>query len=214
MHDLDLDRAIAIDIALEPDATMAAHAIAVNARLRSQFPGGFELGETHKPHITVLQRFVDGDALDLVATAARSVIADEDVTAWKLKAVDHNYIAVPPIGVAAIAVATTDELHRLQQRLIDALAPYIVRTGTTAAFVSSVGGTDIQDELINYVADFVPRSSGEHFHPHVTTGVATVDYLDQMLQEQFEPVEFTVVGATLYQLGTYGTAQKHLETLT
>ena len=60
----------------------------------------------------------------------------------------------------------------------------------------------------------MPTSSGDHFHPHVTTGVATVEYLDQMLQERFEPFEFTVVGAALYQLGTYGTAQKGLSTLT
>jgi 2'-5' RNA ligase len=210
----DLDRAIAIDIALEPDAGMTAHAIAVNARLRSQFPSGFELGETHKPHITVLQRFVDGNALDQVTTAARSVIADEHIPSWKLTAVDHNYIAIPPVGVTTIAIAPTDELHRLQQRLIDALAPYTVHSGTTAAFVSSVEGTDIQDELISYVTDFVSRSSGDHFHPHVTTGVATVEYLDQMVQERFEPFVFTIVGATLYQLGTYGTAQKRLGTLT
>ena len=48
----------AIDIALEPDATMVHHAEAVNARLRSVFPKGFSLDATHHPHISILQRYV------------------------------------------------------------------------------------------------------------------------------------------------------------
>jgi hypothetical protein len=35
-----------------------------------------------------------------------------------------------------------------------------------------------------------------------------------MLTERFEPFDFLVVGAAAYQLGTYGTAQKRLGTLT
>lgn len=70
-----------------------------------------------------------------------------------------------------------------------------------------------EDELISYVTDFMPEASGDNFNPHVTTGVGTVDYLDQMLTERFDPFSFAVVGAALYQLGTYGTAQKRLDTL-
>jgi hypothetical protein len=214
MSDLNPDRVMAIDIALEPDATMLAHAVEVNARLRSHFPGGFELDQVHQPHITMLQRFVDGDALDQALDAARSVIADDDIASWKLTAIEHYYIPSPPIGLAGTVIEPNDDLHRLQQRLIEALTPYTVRTGTAAAFVSSVGGTDIQDELISYVTDFVPKASGDKFNPHVTTGVGTIESLDQMLAERFERFDFSVVGATAYQLGTYGTAQKRLGTLT
>ena len=42
----------AIDIALEPDATMIQHAEAVNARLLKVFPKGFALGAKHHPHIS------------------------------------------------------------------------------------------------------------------------------------------------------------------
>jgi hypothetical protein len=48
----------AIDILLEPDATMVQHAQADNARLLKAYPGGFALDETHHPHITMLQQFV------------------------------------------------------------------------------------------------------------------------------------------------------------
>jgi hypothetical protein len=55
----------AIDIALEPDATMVRHAMAANARLLKSFPKGFALDETHHPHITMLQQFVRTDDLRL-----------------------------------------------------------------------------------------------------------------------------------------------------
>ena len=48
----------AIDILLEPDATMLEHAKAANALLLKTFPKGFALGKTHQPHVSCLQRFV------------------------------------------------------------------------------------------------------------------------------------------------------------
>src|SRR5207244_7524173 len=48
----------AIDISLEPDATMIQHATATNDRLLKVFPKGFALDATHRPHITLVQRFV------------------------------------------------------------------------------------------------------------------------------------------------------------
>jgi hypothetical protein len=50
------NRVTAIDILLEPDATMIKHAEAANERLHKSYPKGFALDETHRPHITCLQR--------------------------------------------------------------------------------------------------------------------------------------------------------------
>ena len=69
----------AIDIALEPDATMLEHAKADNARLLKVFPKGFALDATHHPHITMLQQFTrtaDLDITDEQETAAKASIAD------------------------------------------------------------------------------------------------------------------------------------------
>ena len=66
-------------------------------------------------------------------------------------------------------------------------------------------------QLIAYVSAFVPKSSGEHYNPHVTTGVASREYLDKMLAEPFEPFSFSPAGAAVYQLGQFGTAAKKLK---
>jgi 2'-5' RNA ligase len=203
----------AIDIALEPDATMLEHASAANARLRSVYPAGFALDEAHHPHITMLQRFVRTADLDKVYAAADAVLASEKTATWQLMAIKYYYIPSPPDGLAGIVIEPNDDLLRLQQRLIDAIAPYAEKTGTIAAFASTEQGRDIQESLIKYVAHFVGNSSGRKFNPHVTVGVGTQSYLDQMLAEPFAAFTFSPAGASVYQLGTYGTAQKKLHTV-
>ena len=65
------DKLIAIDILLEPDQTMIAKAHAVNARLRGNYPAGYELDATHAPHVTLLQRFVRVKDFDAVTAGSR-----------------------------------------------------------------------------------------------------------------------------------------------
>jgi hypothetical protein len=203
----------AIDIALEPDATMIQHAQADNARLLKAFPKGFALDATHHPHISMLQQFVRTADLDKVYAAAEKVFAGEKPTGWKLKAFKYYYIPSPPVGLAGIVVEPTDDLHRLQQELIDAVTPFTVKAGTPAAFMSTEDGHDIQPDLIEYVTHFVKIAAGKRFNPHVTIGVATIPYLKKMLAEPFDTFTFSPAGASVYQLGAFGTARKELKAL-
>src|SRR5215475_3748465 len=184
----------AIDIALEPDATMVQHATVANARLLKSFPKGFTLDETHHPHVSMLQQFVRTEDLDKVFAAANVVLAKERPTTWTLKAFKYYYIPAPPIGVAGIVIEPTDELHRLQDELIKAVEPYTVNTGPPAAFFSDEGGQDIQGALISYVANFVKDAAGKRFNPHVTIGIGTEEYLNKMLAEPFPPFTFSPAG--------------------
>jgi 2'-5' RNA ligase len=203
----------AIDIALEPDATMLQHAQADNARLLKNFPKGFALDATHNPHVTMLQQFVRTADLEKVYTALDKVFASEKPTSWKLKAFKYYYIPSPPVGLAGIVVEPTEDLNRLQQKIIDAVTPFTEKTGTPAAFMSTEDGKDIQGFLLNYVADFVTIAAGKKFNPHVTIGVGTEVYLNNMLAAPFEAFTFSPAGASVYQLGSFGTARKELKAL-
>ena len=203
----------AIDIALEPDATMLQRAQDANARLLKAYPKGFALDASHQPHVTMLQQFVRTADLDKVTAAANAVLAKEKPANWTLKAIKTYYIPSPPLGLAGIVVEPTEDLHRLQNALIAAVAPYTVRTGSPAAFFSDEGGRDIQPFLIDYVANFADGAAGSKFNPHVTTGVGTEAYLNAMLAEPFEPFTFSPAGASIYQLGSFGTARKELKAL-
>jgi 2'-5' RNA ligase superfamily len=204
----------AIDIALEPDGTMVQHAMNANARLLKGFPKGFALDETHHPHVSILQQFVRTVDLDKVYAAADAVLRKEQPATWTLRAFKYYYIPAPPIGLAGIVVEPTADLHRLQDELIAAVKPYTVKTGTPAAFYSEEGGRDIQKSLISYVANFVTDAAGKRFNPHVTIGVETEAYLNKMLAEPFPSFTFSAAGASVYQLGAYGTARKELKALT
>jgi len=203
----------AIDIALEPDAIMIQHAEAANCRLRQDFPKGFALDATHHPHISMLQQFVHTVDLDKIYAAAGRVFGEEKPLSWKLKAFKYYYIPSPPVGLAGIVVETTPELLSLQQKLIAAVIPFTAQGGTRAAFMSTEDGRDIQASLIEYVADFVKGAAGPKFNPHVTTGVGTETYLDKLLAEPFDAFTFSPVGASVYQLGSFGTARKKLKEL-
>ena len=192
------DSVAAIDVVLEPDETMTVRACGVNARLLAVYPQGFALDADHQPHITVLQRFVRSADLNDLYAAANTVFASENPTTWTLTASKAYYIASPPIGLAGIVVEATDDLLRLQQKLIDAIAPYTVATGTVDAFASVQQGRDIQEFLVQYVATFVPGASGSNFNPHVTTGVGPQSCLDEMLAEPFEAFTFSPDAAAIY----------------
>jgi hypothetical protein len=201
----------AIDILLEPDATMLRHAQANNARLLKVFPKGFALDEVHRPHITLIQRFVRTADLDRVCAAADKVLAGANVTGMQLEAFKYYYVPGKDTGVAGIVIRPTPALLTLQQELIGAVAQFTTETGPIGAFTAPHDDPANDALLIGYVSTFVPKQTGEQFSPHVSTGVALRDYLDKMLAEPFAPFIFSPEGAAVYQLGPFGTAAKELK---
>jgi hypothetical protein len=201
----------AIDILLEPDSTMLKHAEANNERLLSVFPKGFALDATHRPHITLVQRFVRNADLDRVYAAAGKIFANANLSAMRLEAFKYYYAPAGAIGVAGICAKPTAEIMKLQADIIAAVEPFTVGTGPIAAFTAPHDDPATDAALIQYVSTFVPAMSGKNFNPHVSTGVAPREYLDKMLAEPFEPFTFSPAGAAVYQLGPYGTAAKKLK---
>jgi hypothetical protein len=203
----------AIDILLNPDETMMKRSEAVNARLREVYPKGFALDATHRPHITLIQRFVRTADLDQVYAAANKVLGGVKASDLKLKAFKYYYIPVGGLGLSGIVAEPTPELLKLQQELVDAVAPFTVPTGTAGAFYTTPEEPNIQAATINYIARFVPEQTGTNYSPHVTTGLASKKYLDKMLAQPFESFTFSPAGASVYQLAEYGTAAKKLKDL-
>jgi hypothetical protein len=108
-------------------------------------------------------------------------------------------------------IEPTDDLIRYQQKLIDAVTPFTVPTGTAAAYVTTKEDPDINQPTIDYVAHFVPNETGKKFNPHVTIGLASQDDLKKMLDERFEVFTFSPVGVSVYHLGNFGTAREKLK---
>jgi hypothetical protein len=202
----------AIDIVLEPDATMIQHARAANAGLLKNFPKGFALGDEHAPHMSVMGGYVYTASLDKLFTAAAKVLAGEKVTSWKLKAFKYYYMPLKEIGLGGILVEPTADLIRLQRELIDATAPFMApgSSGTAAAFVTTPQDPEINQPTLDAVATYLAGHTGEHYSPHVTIGVGTAEYLNALIAAPFPAFTFSAVGASVYQFGNFGTAAKLL----
>jgi hypothetical protein len=207
------DSITAIDVLLEPDAAMLERAGAVNARLLGVWPKGFALDDSHRPHITLVQRFVRTADLARCYEALNAVMARSEPTGLKLEGIRHYYIPDGNLGAAGIVVESTPELRALHGDVVEAVSPFCVPTGGSSAFVTTPDDLVISPSLVAYVSGFVPNASGEHFNPHVTTGMAPREFLDGMLDEPFDRFSFGVVSAAVYQLGQFGTAAKRLKAL-
>ena len=202
---------IAIDVLLEPDARMLGRAESNNARLREAFPDGFALDVEHRPHITLLQCFVAAEDLEALCAAAGDVIRNANVTTIELRAVRYGYTPGPGMRIAGIWAEATPELFKLQADVVAAAAPFMAPTATIAAFTAGHANPAFDAALIDYVSRFVANSVGAKFDPHVSTGVAPIDYLDRMLAEPFAPFAFAPTSAAVYQLGPFGTAARLLK---
>src|SRR3712207_9338937 len=95
---------IAIDVLVEPDATMVAAAQAANARLRDVYPEGYSLDESHAPHITLLQRYIRVADLERVTAAVAQVLQENDPRALQMRANGYMYVVWAGVALTGIAV--------------------------------------------------------------------------------------------------------------
>jgi hypothetical protein len=202
----------AVDIVLEPDATMIQNAQAANAGLLNNFPKGFTLGDEHAPHMSVIGGYFHSENLDEIFAAASKVLASEKVMSWKLTAFKYYYIPMKEIGLGGILVQPTPDLIRLQGELFEAIGKFMApgSSGTAAAFKTTVQDPEINQGTIDAVANYFATHRGEHYSPHVTIGVGTIAYLDALLAAPFPTFTFSAAGASAYQFGNFGTAAKLL----
>lgn len=203
---------IAIDVLLGPDAKMLEVSSEWNTRMREQTPEGFELDDTHRPHITLLQRHIAKENLDDVLAAVEQLKASYDLAELTMTADGLYHIPTGDQGLAGITVTLSDELRRLQQAVIDAVSPYDAGAGDESAYVPDPTGTPFDPILFQYVETFVPEQTGDHFNPHVTIGLAPKAWLEEIEVQPFDAFDFGAKGIAVYQLGNFGTAAKRLDT--
>ncbi len=152
---------IAINVLLNPDAATVERAKSVNAKLRKDYPEGFALDANHAPHITILQQFVRQADLEEVANAVAEVLRAEQPVKWECKATGYYDLAYENLGLLGIVIEPTDDLRRLQQMIIDAVAPFAVEKGTSEAFTPRPDGEAISQPTVDYVNNFVGPRTGK-----------------------------------------------------
>src|SRR5258708_37682148 len=137
-----------------------------------------------------VQRVVKQSDLDKVYAGVGDVLAGEKPAGWALEAYKYDGVVWGGEGLTVILAKPTPDLIAFQQKLIDAVAPFTVETGTAAAFFTTPEEPDINQSTIDYVTKYVPASSGANLQPHVTVGVAPPDYMNKLITEPFDTFTF------------------------
>jgi hypothetical protein len=200
----------AIDILLNPDATMIRRAQLANAGLLKNFPKGYPLDDVHKPHISIAGGYVYTVNLDDIYVAVGRVLATEDVLSWKMRAFKFYYRPLKEIGIGGIVIEPTPGMVRLQKKLMDTLAPFMAPRGTAVAYATTPNGPEINQATLDAVETYLAEHTGENYRPHLTVGVGKVNYLNALVEAPFPSFTFSAVGVSVYQLGNFGTAMRHL----
>jgi hypothetical protein len=202
---------IAIEVLLQPDSSMLAEAAKWNALMREQIPQGFQLDEEHAPHVSLLQCYVSVGDLDAVLAAVTQVAASFSLEEMRMNATGLYHIPAGNIGLAGIVIEPSSDLVALQAAAIAAVSPFAQTGGDQSAFVPDATGAAFDPLLFKYVDTFVPRQTGQNFNPHVTIGIAPVEWLQDLEKRPFKEFSFKASGIATYQLGNFGTASKRLD---
>ena len=204
------DRVIAIDVLLLPDATMVDHAKEENALLRTNYSAGYALGRDQTAHITLVHRYVHEKDLPEIEAAVAKVSEQASPLDWELTANGYGYGIWSNLAITNITIDRTSNLDRYEEAIVVAVEPFAAKKGTAAAFSTTKELPKVEHEIVDYVENFVPKSSGANFSPHVTIGVAHEDFVLSIKEKPFDTFRFKAAGVAIYQLGNFGTAQKKL----
>lgn len=204
---------VAINVLLDPDAATVAVAEGWNARLREAEPRGFALDADHSPHITLVQAFVRAAELDTLASALCQTLSAEPPPPCPSQATGLYHLSDGTRGLMGLVIAPTEALRTLQQRLLSALAPFIVAEGSSDAFAPRPDGQPVSAPTLAYVSDYVSSRTGDAYHPHLTLGIGPLELVASLEAEPFSPFPVQPVSISLYQLGEYGVAQRKLHHL-
>src|SRR5271169_2352073 len=89
-------------------------------------------------------------------------------------------------------------------------SPSLRRPRPAVAYMTTRSEPEINQATLDAVATYLSGHTGEHYSPHVSIGVGTVDYLNALLAAPFPTFTFSAVGVSVYQFGNFGTAMKPL----
>jgi hypothetical protein len=206
----------AIDVLIDPDEAAMRRAHEVNGRLLESvpLPHGWALDDTHRPHITTLQRYVRTADLDQVYDAVEAAVRTTDLSSLVYEAtkITHADWGFPGIAPTVLMVETNAAVLDFQAHLLASISPFVESGGSAAAFVADPG-EEISPTIVDWVEKFVPDQIGEgKYFPHLTVGVATFDDLKVIEAEPFEAFVVRPASVTVYHLGNNGTARKLLKT--
>lgn len=190
------EKIVAIDVALEPDATL--------------------IDRTHAPEsrITFVQAFVRDVDVHSVSGAVANVLATTNLAEMNFKASGYQSGTWNGSPGVALVVDVSPELRRLEERIVAAVKMFTLNPETAEDFIVTPDGSSMRGSAIDAIRHFIPERSGVSYQAHVFTSSLQGDTARRVQSQPFEAFTFRAVGASIYQLGGPGVRQQLLWTWT
>lgn len=190
------DNLVPIEVALEPDPALDNRA------------------NTGKSHIALARHFIRGSDLHHVSSAIAQVMATTKLDTLNLTATGYQTANWNGLTGTAMAIYPSQELRRLEERIVDAIKMFVVDPETAEDFIDTSDGAAMRGNAIDHVRRFVPEYSGVNFRPHAMVNPAQSDAVKKLESQPFQQFTFKVTTATVYQLDQQGIARRPLWTWT
>ncbi len=179
---------LAIDVAVLVPGPVAATAADTSRELAAGGREALRLDDTHHPHITLAQQFIDQSRLpDLLEELDRQLRHEPDL-ALRIAGATADH------GTIVFAVEDSPDLQRLHEAIMDAIEPFESPDGGPDAFESN--GETIRGQDVDWVRSYRENSAYAHYRPHVTVGHGA-------RAPQVEPFEFRATRVAVCRLGRF-----------
>ncbi|MFH0853542.1 MAG: 2'-5' RNA ligase family protein [bacterium] len=192
---------LAIDIALIPPQNIIDLAKQYNLSINSQNPDGIMLDETHLPHVTLVQLFIDTNKLTLLNQAIENTLKDFKPISLKINNIDSLMLSDGK-EASYFLFENIAQIQAMHETLMEVSKPFAVN-GDGKSFVSDPG-EQILSSSVDWATNFREKASGPNFEAHITLGIGYKPNLEK-------EVEFIIDRLTVCHLGNFNTCRKILK---
>lgn len=171
----------------------------VNKQLWKQTQKGFRFNESHLPHITLVQKFInESDLVAVKETVGRLL----EKFPSPVVTVTQTHLYEDPDGViSGWDVEKSAALYNLHSTLLHALEPFSAIGNVQSYFLDA--GESVREKTMEYTSTFHDQHGLDKYAPHLTLGWGTAPLIPQ-------PFSFPVTRIALANLGNLGTFRKIL----
>jgi len=193
---------LAVDLALLLPDDVNEQAIKVNRHLWEQSHQGFLFDDSHIPHLTLAQQFVERERLPEIRQTIGELLAS--LSSPLLQIVGYE---LRPRSDSSHNVwwdiHETAELQAFRQQVMKTLEPFITLGGSAESFFLDPGSS-AEDELVGWVRDFRSRVANQTYRTHLSLGKGLTP------PPLSFPIDFKPTTVALCHMGKFGTCRKIL----
>ncbi len=196
---------LAINFVLLPPEGLVNKVAIANSKVKQDNPASFSFDETHFPHVTLYQTFIEKNQLEkILATFSlqKFVSIELEVKDLDTSKLDEDESAL----LLSLVLKKTESIQDLQNKIKNIFSNFFTQEGTQQSFYLN---EKVNTQFIDYVKNFDKDNSGENYSPHITMGIIKKLDKDELYFKQGDKYLFSEIA--IVQIGNFGTARKILK---